>query len=58
MNKQSDLEESQLQLEIILAKIAKIEDDDGFSFWGGDHQEVEILYEKKKELESKIEKLK
>jgi len=57
MNKQTELEEHQLKLEAVLTKIKKIEDDDGFSFWGGDHQEVEMLYEEKKKLESEIKKL-
>ena len=57
MNKQTELEERQLKLEAVLTKIKKIEDDDGFSFWGGDHQEVELLYEEKKKLESEIKKL-
>ena len=57
MNKQTELEERQLKLEAVLTKIKKIEDDDGFSFWGGDHQEVEMLYEEKKKLESEIKKL-
>ena len=57
MNKQTELEERQLKLEAVLSKIKKIEDDDGFSFWGGDHQEVELLYEEKKKLESEIKKL-
>jgi len=57
MNKQTDLEEHQLKLEAVLTKIKKIEDEDGFSFWGGDHQEVEMLYEEKKKLESEIKKL-
>ena len=45
MNKQTELEEHQLKLEAVLTKIKKIEDDDGFSFWGGDHLEVEMLYD-------------
>ena len=57
MNKQTELEERQLKLEAVLTKIKKIEDEDGFSFWGGDHQEVEMLYEEKKKLESEIKKL-
>ena len=57
MNKQAELEEHQLKLEAVLTKIKKIEDEDGFSFWGGDHQEVEMLYEEKKKLESEIKKL-
>ena len=57
MNKQTELEEHQLKLEAVLTKIKKIEDDDGFSFWGGDHLEVEMLYEEKKKLESEIKKL-
>jgi hypothetical protein len=57
MNKQTELEEHQLKLEAVLTKIKKIEDEDGFSFWGGDHQEVEMLYEEKKKLESEIKKL-
>ena len=57
MNKQTELEEHQLKLEAVLTKIKKIEDEDGFSFWGGDHQEVELLYKEKKKLESEIKKL-
>ena len=57
MNKQTELEEHQLKLEAVLTKIKKIEDDDGFSFWGGDHLEVEMLYEEKKKLDSEIKKL-
>ena len=57
MNKQTELEEHHLKLEAVLTKIKKIEDEDGFSFWGGDHQEVEMLYEEKKKLESEIKKL-
>ena len=57
MNKQTELEEHQLKLEAVLTKIKKIEDDDVFSFWGGDHLEVEMLYEEKKKLESEIKKL-
>jgi|TARA_B100001079_G_scaffold270440_1_gene284797 hypothetical protein len=57
MNKQTELEGHQLKLEAVMAKIKKIEDDEGFSFWGGDHYEVEMLYEEKKKLESEIKKL-
>ena len=35
MNKQTELEEHQLKLEAVLTKIKMIEDDEGFSFWGG-----------------------
>jgi len=57
MNKQTELEEHQLKLEAVLTKIKKIEDEDGFSFWGGDHLGVEMLYEEKKKMESEIKKL-
>ena len=44
------------ELKILKQQLSKLEDEDGLCFWTGDVEEINVLYDRIKEIESKIKK--
>ncbi len=44
------------ELKMLKQQLSKLEDEDGLCFWTGDGEEIDTLYTKIREIESKLNK--